>query len=74
MTSEAPMETDETDETDMKSDEWIRARAKELYCLCSYGDIQVHSDAIISFGDDPGAYVAAWVWVPFEEKQDESEE
>jgi len=71
MASEAIMETDETD---MKSDERLRSRARELYCLCSNGEIEVDSDAIISYGDDPGAYVAAWVWVPFEEKQNGSEE
>lgn len=31
----------------------------------SEGDISVDGDAIVSHGEDPGAYVAAWVWVPF---------
>jgi hypothetical protein len=56
------MENDENDENDDRSD-WLRARAKELYCRD--GEIEVDSNAIISFGDDDGAYVAAWVWVPF---------
>ena len=27
------------------------------------GEIEIDSNAIVSRGDDPGAYVAAWVWV-----------
>jgi hypothetical protein len=51
----------------MKSDEWFRARAKELYYR--EGEIEVDDNARISFGDDGGAYVEAWVWVPLEEEQ-----
>lgn len=51
----------------MKSDEWFRNRAKELYH--EEGEIEVDSDARVSVGDDDGAYVAAWVWVPLKEKQ-----
>lgn len=54
----------------MKSDDWIRARARELYC--EEGEIEVDGNARISHGDDDGAYVEAWVWVPFEEEQDDS--
>ena len=54
------------EETNMKSDKWFRARAKELYYRD--GVIEVDSNARISFGDDEGAYVEAWVWVPFEVK------
>ena len=50
-----------------KSDKWFRARAKELYYRD--GEIEIDSNAIISRGDDPGAYVAAWVWVPFEKRK-----
>jgi hypothetical protein len=56
------------DIVDKNSDEWFRARAKELYCRD--GEIEVDSNAIISYGDDPGAYVAAWVWVPFDKQSD----
>lgn len=27
------------------------------------GEIEIDDDAVISRGDDPGAYVQAWVWV-----------
>jgi hypothetical protein len=57
-----PVNSDETAETGGKSDEWYRRRAKELYCID--GEIEVDSNARISIGDDPGAYVEAWVWVP----------
>jgi hypothetical protein len=52
-------------------DVWFRARAKELYY--KDGEIEVDSNAIISYGDDAGAYVAAWVWVPLEEEQEEED-
>lgn len=29
------------------------------------GEVQVDDDAVISHGDDNGAYVQAWVWVSF---------
>lgn len=32
------------------------------------GEIEVDDNASISGGDDDGAYVAAWVWVPFRDK------
>ena len=51
----------------MKSDEWFRTRAKELYH--EEGEIEVDSDASVSSGDGDGAYVAAWVWVPLREEQ-----
>ena len=31
------------------------------------GEIEVDENAKVSRGDDPGAYVQAWVWVPEEE-------
>ena len=54
----------------MKSDEWFRARARELYC--TDGEIEVDGNARISSGDDDGAYVEAWVWVPLEEEESDS--
>jgi hypothetical protein len=30
------------------------------------GEIEVDESAIVSEGDDNGAYVSAWLWVPFE--------
>lgn len=43
-------------------DDWYRARAKELHE--EEGTLEIDSNAVVSMGDDPGAYVAAWVWVP----------
>jgi len=51
----------------MKSDEWFRIRAKDLYH--EEGEIEVDGDAAVSLGNDDGAYVAAWVWVPLKEKR-----
>lgn len=55
----------------MKNDEWFRTRAKELYH--EDGEIEVDSDACVSIGDDDGAYVAAWVWVPLGEERSKSQ-
>ena len=49
----------------MNSDRCFRARAKEMYQ--QEGEIEVDNDALISRGDDEGAYVEAWVWVPDDE-------
>jgi hypothetical protein len=51
----------------MKSDKWFRTRAKELYQ--TDGEIEVDSNARISRGDDEGAYVEAWVWVPLNDEE-----
>jgi hypothetical protein len=64
------MKSDDIESDDIERDAWFRARAKELYG--KDGEIEVDSNALISYGDDPGAYVAAWVWVPFEEEQSDS--
>jgi hypothetical protein len=53
----------------MKNEDWFRTRAKELYH--EEGEIEVDSDARVANGDDDGAYVAAWVWVPLDEEQRE---
>ena len=37
------------------------------------GEIEIDDDAKISRGDDPGAYVAAWVWVHCEMEEDDGE-
>jgi hypothetical protein len=54
----------------MKSEEWFRERARELYH--EEGEIEVDSEACVSIGDSDGAYVAAWVWVPNQEQSDSS--
>jgi hypothetical protein len=41
------------------------------------GELEIDDGAIVSVGDDPGAYVQAWVWVSNEEagiKEDEEDE
>jgi len=48
----------------MKSERWIRARAKSLYQ--SDGSIEIDENARVSRGGETGAYVEAWVWVPME--------
>ena len=62
MSRDEPINSGETAESEGKNDDWYRERAKELYCMD--GKIEVDSNARISRGDDPGAYVEAWVWVP----------
>jgi hypothetical protein len=48
------------------TDEEYRAKARDLHH--DYGDCEIDDDAIVSRSEDsapePGAYVAAWVWVP----------
>lgn len=46
---------------DQLSDEWFRDQARERM---SDGEIDVDENAVVSRGNDPGAYVQAWVWVP----------
>lgn len=43
------------------------AAAKRLHE--SDGEIEIDTFAQVSRGDSPGAYVAAWVWVPNEEAE-----
>ncbi len=54
----------------MKNQGWFRERAKELYH--EDGQIEVDADARVALGDDNGAYVQAWVWVPSTKEQSES--
>ncbi len=49
----------------MKTAEWFRTQAKELYH--QEGEIEVDDNARVSSGTDKGAYVQAWVWVPSQE-------
>ena len=48
-----------TDSPDL--DEAYRAAATQQWHR--EGEIEIDSNAVVSKGDDPGAYVAAWVWV-----------
>jgi hypothetical protein len=62
------METDDLKRDGLKTDEWFRARAKELYH--EEGEVEVECNALVSRGDDEGAYVEAWVWVPLQDEED----
>ena len=66
MGSDELTNSDEMVDGEGKSDDWYRERAKELYC--ADGEIEVDSNARISRGEDRGAYVEAWVWVPDDEE------
>lgn len=44
------------------SDEVLRALARHDY---GSDDIEIDGNAVVSRGEDPGAFVAAWVWVEF---------
>lgn len=52
---------DEIDGT--PSDETLVDQARCMYQ--DEGSIEIDGGAVVSRGDDPGAYVQAWVWVPF---------
>ena len=38
--------------------------AKDMYHVD--GELEVDDNAPVSMGEDPGAYVAVWVWIPKE--------
>lgn len=39
-----------------------RNKAKNLFH--ADGEVEIDDDALVSMGDDPGAYVQGWLWVP----------
>lgn len=46
----------------VKSENWFREQARaQRHCE---GDIEIDDNAPVSIGNDRGAYVQAWVWVP----------
>jgi len=53
-------------------DEWYVQRAIDT--LYRDGECEIDSDAIVSNGDDAGAYVQAWVWVRDDEDSDDTDE
>jgi hypothetical protein len=61
MSSDESINVGEPADSEGKNDDWYRERAKELYGVD--GEIEVDNNARISRGDDPGAYVEAWLWV-----------
>lgn len=54
------------------SDEEMRQTAMRLYER--EGEIEIDPEAIISRGDDPGAYVQAWVWIYYNDVKPEDKE
>ena len=54
--------------SEIQAQAWFRARAREIYQ--KDGMIEVDENASVSLGDDPGAYVQAWVWVPLRDEED----
>lgn len=54
--------------TNPKMAELFRKAAREEYA--EEGTIEIDDNAVVSFGDDDGAYVAAWVWVHASECDD----
>ena len=54
--------------------EAYRTGAREHHCRD--GELEVDEGAVVSFGGDPGAYVASWTWVSDKEAglPDEEEE
>jgi hypothetical protein len=55
----------------VNNDEWYVQRAIDT--LYRGGECEIDSDAIVSNGDDAGAYVSAWVWVPDDEVPDDND-
>lgn len=58
--NEAAFEPGQGDVPDHK---WIEAAS---LLFAEEGRIEIDDHAMVSPGDDPGAYVQAWVWVPIE--------
>lgn len=56
---------DSSDLAEHPEDDAVRQAAKDQYH--SDGEIEVHTGAPVSRGDEPGAYVQAWVWVYFDD-------
>jgi hypothetical protein len=42
------------------SEKWYREQGMKQ---SREGELEVDEDAIVSMGDDPGAYVQTWLWV-----------
>jgi hypothetical protein len=53
---------DAIDVYDSNTTDEYRSRAKET--IAKEGDLEVDDDASVSVGDDDGAYVMAWQWIP----------
>lgn len=51
-----------------KPDKEVLRVARETYVRS--GEVEIDNDADMSYADD-GCWVSAWVWVPYEEENDE---
>lgn len=60
-----------TDEVDPHLAEALRGIASDMFER--EGELEIDSGAAISMGDDAGAYVESWVWVPFDENSTASD-
>jgi hypothetical protein len=47
-----------------------RRRAKKMY---KEGELEIDDDAVVSHGDDHGAYVQAWIWVEDEDEEEDDD-
>jgi hypothetical protein len=56
----------------VNTDEWYVQRAEDT--LHRDGEVEIDDGALVSNGDDAGAYVQAWVWVPDDDDSDNTEE
>ena len=62
---------DRADPAAAEAKEHYRKAASDQYARD--GEIEIDAGAVVSQGDDPGAYVAAWVWV-YDETEEVGEE
>jgi hypothetical protein len=58
-------EEDDSDDSDPEKEARYLEAARRLHQ--KDGVLEIDDDAIVSMGSDPGAYVAAWVWVSNED-------
>lgn len=62
-------DTPDEEATPEISDDVLRRAATRIHA--SDGELEVDVDAEVSRGDDPGAYVQAWVWVYYSDVKPE---
>lgn len=57
------------DDDQIPDDDWLIEEARSRYARPSDNDIEIDDDAIVSRGDD-GAFVQAWVYVRYPDRED----
>lgn len=65
--AEDAVDAEAGDQTGPEADE-MREKARAMYH--ADGEVEIDDNATISWGGEPGAYVQAWVWVPFDESEE----